>query len=93
MSVEKIFFKPDNIIIQEVTANEYLITDEDNDKKWLINCTAKQILGLCESKITADEIINKMYSCYYNTNEARIKNDVLTLLDQLQEKRIINVLT
>lgn len=52
--------------------------------------TGLHILQLCDGNRTARDIIEELQANYSMANRAKIREDVVRFLDQLQEKRIVD---
>ena len=52
--------------------------------------TARYILELCDGRRTLQEIVATLSQRYVSSSEQKISEDVLSFLEALQEKRLID---
>ena len=52
--------------------------------------TGQKILELCDGQRTIEEIVTALSASYTGANPARIREDVTSFLEALQQKRIVD---
>jgi coenzyme PQQ biosynthesis protein PqqD len=52
--------------------------------------TGRQILELCEGVMSVQEIVSQLQGLYCATDPTQIRREVISFLEQLGEKRIVD---
>ena len=75
-----------SVRIKELQGDYYLVS---KNSAWKLNSIGKEIVDLCDGEHTVEEIINKLWSLYENTDEKIIYEDTLELIEYLISEKLL----
>ena len=76
-------------LIVRRSGHELLILDAVNDRIHQLNETAAFVFGLCDGTRSVVDLLGAL-ECRYDAPAARLRSDLLAVLDDLRAKRLIS---
>ena len=78
-----------NTVDYSISEQEHIIYQENDEKLVVVNCVAACIWRNLKNGKNIDEIVRVIGEEFKENDEAKIKTDVLRLIDQLSETGLI----